>query len=179
MSFEHRARDRIVDFDEFCREEYASVVGLAFVLTGSWVTAEDLAQDAFFAAFRQWDRLRDYDKPAAWVRRAVANRAVSWRRRLGTESGALERLRRRRIPTVEIPIDADDLWVIVRSLPRRQAQVIALSYVDDLPLDRVAGILQISEGTAKTHLQRARAALAERVRPTGQDLDSPHHREQP
>src|SRR4051794_32907715 len=75
-----------LDFDRFCAQEYAAVAGLAFVLTGSWTTAEDLTQDAFFAAFRKWDQLQRYDKPGAWVRRVVANRAVSWRRRLGTEA---------------------------------------------------------------------------------------------
>src|SRR5689334_15162235 len=80
------------DFDRFCREEFAAVTGLAFVLTGSWPVAEDLAQEAFFAAYRRWDELRGYDKPGAWVRRAVANRAVSWRRRLRSEAAALTRL---------------------------------------------------------------------------------------
>src|SRR3954454_5481450 len=71
------------DFDEFCRRDYATVAGLAFVLTGDWTVAEDLTQDAFFAAFRRWDALQSYDNRGAWVRRVVANRAVSWRRRLG------------------------------------------------------------------------------------------------
>jgi RNA polymerase sigma-70 factor (ECF subfamily) len=58
------------------------------------------------------------------------------------------------------PID-EDFWVAVRSLPRRQAQVVALHYLSDLPVADVAATLQIGEGTAKTHLSRARAALAE------------------
>lgn len=150
-----------LDFDRFCAEEYAAVAGLAFVLTGSWATAEDLAQDAFFAAFRKWDQLQRYDKPGAWVRRVVANRAVSWRRRLGSEAKALTRLggrRQRTADDIDLPDDAE-VWALVRRLPPRQAQVFALTYVEDLSLDQVAAVLAISQGTAKTHLKRARAAL--------------------
>jgi RNA polymerase sigma-70 factor (ECF subfamily) len=138
------------------------VAGLAFVLTGSWTAAEDLTQDAFFAAFRRWDQLRGYDKPGAWVRRAVANRAVSWRRRIGSEARALTRLGGRAAPGVDhatIPSHDRDVWALVRRLPPRQAQVFALTYVEDLPIDRVAAILHIGEETARTHLRRARAAL--------------------
>lgn len=152
-----------VEFDRFCREEFAAVTGLAFVLTGSWTAAEDLAQEAFFAAFRRWDELRDYDKPGAWVRRVVANRAVSWRRRIHTEARALARLGTRNradAAVTEIPERHAEVWAAVRRLPPRQAQVFALTYVEDLPVARVAAILDISADTAKTHLRRARAALA-------------------
>jgi DNA-directed RNA polymerase specialized sigma24 family protein len=43
--------------------------------------------------------------------------------------------------------------------------VFALTCLEDLPLDRIAQILEISDLTAKTHLQRARAALREQLRP--------------
>jgi RNA polymerase sigma-70 factor, ECF subfamily len=150
----------VPDFDRFCASERAAVVGLAYVLCGDWGAAEDLAQDAFFAAYRQWSRLATYDHPGAWVRRVVANRAVSRRRRLSSEARAITRLALRRRPDTDpAPID-EEVWAAVRHLPARQAQVFALTYVDDLSLDQVGGVLQISPGTAKTHLQRARAALA-------------------
>jgi RNA polymerase sigma-70 factor (ECF subfamily) len=162
------------DFDRFCREEFAAVTGLAFVLTGRWTVAEDLAQDAFLAAYQRWDEISGYDKPGAWVRRAVANRSVSWRRRLRSEAAALTRLSSRSradAPVVDIPERHAEVWAAVRRLPPRQAQVFALTYVEDLPLARVAEILDISVDTAKTHLRRARAALSasglDRTEPDG------------
>lgn len=153
------------DFDAFCRREHGGLTGLAYVLTGSWTAAEDLAQDALFAAFRQWDSLQSYDNPGAWVRRVVANRAISWRRRISSEARALVRLGGRRSPGPEhdeISEHDAELWALVRSLPPRQAQVFALTYVEDFALDQVAAILEISPGTAKTHLKRARAAIVSR-----------------
>ena len=61
----------------------------------------------------------------------------------------------------------------MRRLPVRQAQVFALTYVDDLSLDQVGGVLQISPGTAKTHLQRARARPGRLARPATLELDTP------
>ena len=151
------------DFDAFCRREHAAVVGLGYVLTGSWTAAEDLAQDAFFAAFRRWDTIATYEDRGAWVRRVVANRAVSWRRRLGAEARAMTRLGGRPAGGAahdEIPERDAEAWALVRRLPARQAQVFALTYVEDLSLEQVGAVLGISAGTAKTHLTRARAALA-------------------
>ena len=134
----------VPDFDRFCASERGGVVGLAYVLCGDWGAAEDLAQDAFFAAYRQWSRLSTYDHPGAWVRRVVANRAVSRRRRLTSEAKAVTRLAGRRRPTTDTaPID-DEVWAAVRRLPARQAQVFALTYVDDLSLEQVGAVLEIS-----------------------------------
>jgi outer membrane protein assembly factor BamB len=40
----------------------------------------------------------------------------------------------------------------VRSLPRRQAQVVALHYLGDLPVAEIARVLGCAEGTVKAHL---------------------------
>jgi RNA polymerase sigma-70 factor (ECF subfamily) len=149
-----------LDFDAFCRREYRAVLGLALVLSGSSGAAEDLTQDAFFAAYRGWSRVGTYDNPGAWVRRVVANRAVSQRRRWRTEVVALQRLRGRRGPEVELPERDASLWELVRRLPRRQAQAFALTHLDGLSTEEVGDVLGISAGTVKTHLARARTALA-------------------
>src|SRR6476661_3948101 len=50
-----------VSFDNFYRQEYRHVLGLAYVLTGNASVAEDTAQDAFTAAYRQWAAIGGYD----------------------------------------------------------------------------------------------------------------------
>ena len=58
----------------------------------------------------------------------------------------------------------DEVWAHVRRLPKRQAAVVALVYVDDLTIEQAAHALGIGVPTAKTHLQRARRTLAERLK---------------
>jgi RNA polymerase sigma-70 factor (ECF subfamily) len=60
----------------------------------------------------------------------------------------------------EIPGDSAAFWDTVRSLPRRQAQVVALHYLEDRPVAEIAEILGIAAGTVKKHLFDGRHALA-------------------
>lgn len=154
----------VEDFESFYRREYRSVLGLAIVMTGRRQLAEELTQEAFLATFRQWDRVGAFESPEAWVRRVVANRSVSAFRRATSEARALLRLGRPQREEVSPDIEAGvDVWREVRRLPKRQAQVVALTYVEDLPRREVARILQCGEETVKTHLDRARLALSQRL----------------
>jgi RNA polymerase sigma-70 factor (ECF subfamily) len=135
---------RSEDFDVFYRSEYRQVLGLAIVLSGNRSAAEELTQDAFLAAYKSWDHVGPMDNPGAWVRRLVANRSVSRTSAAATEA-------------------AIDIWHEVRALPKRQAQVIALTYLEDLSRRDIASILEISAETVKTHLDRARTTLATKL----------------
>jgi RNA polymerase sigma-70 factor (ECF subfamily) len=63
----------------------------------------------------------------------------------------------------ELPAEADEFWEAVRALPRRQAQTIALHYLEDRPIAEIAEILECSPNTIKVHLHKGRAALASRL----------------
>ena len=153
-------------FEDFYAEEYAAVVGLAYALCGSRSGAEDLAQEAFLASHRNWQRISRYDQPSAWVRRVVANLSVSVIRRRVAEAKALARLAAFGERTVVPDLAAADpqFWAAVRSLPRRQAQVVALFYLEDRAIADVAEILDITSGTVKRHLHDGRRTLARRLR---------------
>lgn len=149
------------EFTDFYRREYASVVRVAFALTGRRELAEELAQDAFLAAQSRWDRICAYDNPEAWVRRVVTNRCVSAFRKTSNEVFALARLGRRRLVPVALPEPDAEVWAAVRRLSKRQAQVLALTYVEDRSPAQVAELLGCSEETVRTHLRRGRQALAQ------------------
>lgn len=152
-------------FEEFYRKEYLSVVGLAFALSGTRWVAEELAQEAFIAAHRRWERIAGYDQPGAWVRRVVTNLAVSSIRRRVVEAKALVRLGHgERDPVPERPTGDVEFWEAVRSLPRRQSQVVALHYLEDLPVADIAEVLEMAPGTVKKHLHDGRRELARRLR---------------
>ena len=156
-----------VSFEEFYRAEYASVVRLAFVLTGRRDIAEELAQDAFLAAHRRWGRVSTYESPAGWVRRVVTHRSVSAGRRHLTELRLLARLGRERPADPSIPLEAAELLSMVRDLPRRQAQVVALAFVEDRTIGEIAEILGCGEVSVRTHLRRGRAVLTHRLSTEG------------
>ena len=147
-------------FAELYAEEYPGVVRLAFVLTGRRDLAEELAQDAFVAAYRRWSQVAEMDDPAAWVRRVATNRCISSGRRHVTELRLLTRLApgRGSVPPAAEP--DDELWAAVRSLPPRQAQVLALAFVEDRSVRDIAEILGCGEETVRTHLRRGRLVVA-------------------
>lgn len=154
-----RAGEQLV-FEDFYRREHRQVLGLAFVLTGNLAAAEDVTQDAFTAAFRQWSSVLACDSPGAWIRRVACNRAASVLRRRLVEAKAIVRLAKRTAASIELEEGDAAFWQAVRRLPPRQAQAVALYYFEDYSVREVAAVLDCSEGTVKTHLSRARAAVA-------------------
>lgn len=153
-----------VTFEEFYEREFLSVVGLAYALSGSRSGAEDIAQEAFLVAHRDWDRVGSYDRPEVWVRRVVTNLSISVFRRRVVEAKTLARMALGYTPALpELSADDAEFWRTVRSLPRRQAQVIALHYLEDRPVVEIAQILGTAEGTVKKHLYDGRQALARRL----------------
>jgi len=153
-----------MSFDDFYRQEYRHVLGLAYVLTGNTSVAEDTCQDAFTAAYRRWASIGGYDSPAAWVRRVTCNRAASVVRRRVREAKAIVRLAYRTPTHVELDEGDAEFWRSVRALPPRQAQAVALFYLEDYSVRDIAAVLDCSEGTVKTHLSRARTAISRQLR---------------
>jgi RNA polymerase sigma-70 factor, ECF subfamily len=151
-------------FDAFFAREYRALVGLAVVLSGDRDAAEDIAQDALMAAHRKWDELAAYDKPGAWVRRVVANLAVSSIRRRAREVRAVTRLGHQRESTIA-PLEPEDesFWAAVRALPRRQAQCMALLTLEDRSVAEIAETLAIAPSTVRVHLHQTRIQLARRL----------------
>ena len=139
------------------------MVGLAYALSGSRIAAEDIAQDAFLAAHKQWDRVAFYDKPEAWVRRVVSNLSVSFFRTRLREASAIARLKSPGAYLPELPETDASFWKTVRSLPRRQAQSLALHYLEDRAVADIAEILGCSPSTVKVHLHNGRATLARKL----------------
>jgi RNA polymerase sigma-70 factor (ECF subfamily) len=150
-----------VDFEYLYAAECRAMLALAYKLTGSHPEAEDLVQEAFLRLHQQWSSVASYDRPGAWVRRVVVNLATSRSRRMRTRARALVPFQRQPDHTAEaLSASTLEFWRAVRSLPRRQAQVVALYYEADRPVRDVAQILGCAEGTVRAHLHAARHTLA-------------------
>jgi RNA polymerase sigma-70 factor (ECF subfamily) len=153
-------------FDEFYRTELPGLVALARGLCAPAI-AEDVAQEALLVAYRRWSEVRELERPEAWVRRTCANMAVSQFRRRLAEFRALGR---HGLPPEALSNpDHEAFWALVRGLPRRQSQVVALHYLYDLSVTDIASTLEVSEGSVKVHLSRARESLARQLDRTVED----------
>lgn len=163
--------DRASGFDDLFRREWSGLVALGWSLTGSWAAAEELVQDAFSDAYRRWDEVAQLDRPGAWVRRAVVNRAGSVHRHRAAEARGLARWSARS-PEAD-PVGSDRtgeaavdevgdpaFWAAVRALPAQQAACVALHYLEDRPVAEIATIVGCRPATVKVHLHRGRLALA-------------------
>ena len=155
------APQHVESFDEFYRREYRAVLALAYVLTGNAWLAEELTQEAFLAGFRSWDTI---DNPPGWVRTVLANKSRSRLRRRYAELRALARMGTTPVAVVDrIPAETDHFWAEVRRLPSRQAQALALHYIEDCSAREGAAILGCSESTFREHVMRGRRRLADRL----------------
>jgi len=156
-------------FESFYRREYRRVLGLAIVLSGNRSVAEELTQEAFLVTLRDWGRVGPMENPGAWVRKVVANRSVSWLRRVAVHTKVIVKLgqTQNNQPTLDTEVGLD-LWHEVRRLPRRQAQTVALIYLNGLSRRDTAAVLGCSEETVKTHLSRAKGTLAARLGDLGE-----------
>jgi RNA polymerase sigma-70 factor (ECF subfamily) len=147
-------------FEALYRAERSSILAVAAALVGDWGVAEDVVQESFAEAYLQWKTVGRFERPGAWVRRVAINKAISRLRRRGVETRVLGRVGLGAQATTDAPVADAELWETVRGLPRRQAQVVALTYIMDLTMTEVADVLGCSEGSVKTHLHRARERLA-------------------
>lgn len=64
---------------------------------------------------------------------------------------------------VRLSESATDLWEAVGSLPRRQREVVVLCYLEGFTRIEAAAEIGVSPETVKTHLDRARTSLADRL----------------
>jgi RNA polymerase sigma-70 factor (sigma-E family) len=154
-------------FTELYEREFPAVFRAAYLLSGDRGLAEEAAQEAFARALARWSRLRSQPWAGGWVTTTALNTA---RRHL--------RRHRPVMPTHESPGEDDttrlDVHAAVRRLPARQQEAVVLHYLLDLPVAETAAAMGCDQGTVKTHLSRARAALLRAL--SIDDEPSPHTR---
>ena len=158
--------------DDFLTADYARVVRSVAVASGDVGAAEDAVQTALVRALEHLARGRPIVDFPAWVFVCASNANRRRLRRRDTERRAMEKLAPLHARTTQEPSDARfDLWPAVASLPLRQRQSVILFYLHDLEVAAIAALLEVSEGTVKSALHRARASLATALAP--EDVRTP------
>jgi DNA-directed RNA polymerase specialized sigma24 family protein len=132
--------------------EFAHVFRAVAMVCRDQAVAEDATQEAFARALVRWRRLGDAPWVAGWVTTTainVARRQLRRTRRLPSGAPAGE-------PDPDVALD---VRAAIRRLPSRQQEAVTLHYLLDLSVADTASAMSCDEGTAKTHLARARAML--------------------
>jgi len=146
-------------FESFFEREYPGLVGVATAYAGV-ADAEDLVQDTMVTALLRWSRVRQLQRPGGWAHRVLLNACIGrWRRRR-VEARHRASLRGATVHAEPIASSALEFWELVRGLPTRPRAAMILHYAGDRSTAEIAAILDVPEGTVKSDLQRARAALA-------------------
>jgi RNA polymerase sigma factor (sigma-70 family) len=163
------ARDELVDV--LFRRHYAALLRLGVVMLGSREAAEDAVQDAFVALHRHRSSLRDPAAAEAYLRSAVLNRGRSWIRRLVPQRAPrpLILVREHAESPEDTTVARDEVGSVVavmRTLARRQREVLACRYVLELSVAETAQLLHISEGSVKAHAHRGLQTLQQRIEVT-------------
>jgi len=179
-----RCRDEPTDMEAVTRvldgaaQEFAVLVhryqralyrhALAMVLDHD--AAEDMVQDAFVRAYTNLHECRDRSRFRAWLFQTLRHRCLDY----------LKESRRHDIPledagpivdTREDPVrvaERSQLWrdvdrVLVQ-LPVEQREAFVMHYVDGMPYDAMAELLDTSVSALKMRALRARAALTSMLR---------------
>lgn len=124
--------------------------------------AADVVSEAVLAALGSpgWARV---ENPRAYLYRAVHNRAQTHLKRRGKRRDLEERASypSSLIRSGDVALPDPSVLEAVERLSTQQRAVIALTYWQDLPVNEVAALLGISDGSVRKHLARARARLRE------------------
>jgi RNA polymerase sigma factor (sigma-70 family) len=150
------------EFGEFYRRARHGCLRAVCASVDDRQLAEDLVAEAFARALASWPKVARHPAPAAWVVRTALNGHVSWWRRRRREVALADHHDTAGDGDLDHPPDAAVL-ALLRALPVRQREVIALRVFLDLDTATTAQVLGIAPGTVTAHLSRAVATLRDRL----------------
>ncbi len=137
---------------------------LCLKYSGSYEEAQDLLQDGFVKIFTGIDQFKNKGSFEGWMTRIFINTAITRTKKQHlflaiTEDHPDEVY----VDYEEHLPDSDFLFEIIRELSPAYRHVFNLYVLDGLSHKEIAKLLQISEGTSKSNLARARQKLKERI----------------
>lgn len=144
------------DFTAFVTAQGSRLLRLAELITGDPHRAADLTQTALERAYLRWHRI-EADDPTAYVRRIIVNSYRDWWRLRRNHEVSVESVPERPEPwdLAERQAQQDVVAAGLRTLTRRERQVVVLRFYSDLSEAAIAEELRIAPGTVKSCLSRA------------------------
>ncbi len=166
-------------FAELVAGHSARLLALAWRLTGNRTDAEDITQEAFLRLHRHLGDFRGDSKLSTWLHRTISRLAIDHlRRRKLKERIFFFRRSDEEADPMELVADpgpspgqnylaGEVRQRVERAMQRlsaRQRVVFTLRHHEELSLREIAALLELEEGTVKSHLHRAVHLLREELK---------------
>lgn len=152
-------------------ENQCRVFQIAYSVLGNRADAEEVAQEAFLRAYRNFRSLRDPEKFRGWINRMAfrlaLNRQRGSRRRLVRDStwhatcvsSATDGTRE-----AEDSLLLKELRQAIDRLPKKFQRVIQLCVVDEMDARQVGEVLRLPPGTVRSRLHTAKRLLLDAMK---------------
>lgn len=136
--------------------------------------AEDNLQDSFLTIFKKIDQYNNKGSLEGWLKRVTVNTTLQ---RYRKNKGVFDIVNEDYIEDVTIDVDNDDVDIdfllrCIQELPDRYRLVFNLYALDGYSHKEIAEMLDISAGTSKSNLARARMILKDKVKLYKSSLNS-------
>ena len=148
-------------------DRFASrMLGVCLRYAQDYQTAEDILQEGFIKTFKHIERFRFEGSFEGWLRRIMVNTAIEAHRRKNNMYPILDVEQQEVEFYDEDALDklaAEDLMAMINTLSPGYKTVFSLYAIEGFSHKEIAEQLNISEGTSKSQLARARYILMEMV----------------
>lgn len=155
------------NFQEALYRKYADqMYGVVMMYAKDSDQAADILQDSFINVFRNLNKFRFESPLGGWIRRIVVNKAIEHLRKEKRKQEVIEDLGVSSTPFLDDILDqinAKEIVRLVNDLPAKAAMILKLYSIEGYKHHEIAEMLEISEGTSKSQLNRARALLKEKL----------------
>lgn len=141
------------------------LIGVCYRYVSDRKIAEDLAHDSFLTAMKKAGTYKGKGHFDAWLRKITVNTALQYLREIKTiQENQQELLRQELINNDEkmflkYDFTTHELLEAINKLPEHHSQVFNLYVIDGFRHKQIAEKLDISVGTSKSHLARAKKKL--------------------
>jgi RNA polymerase sigma-70 factor (ECF subfamily) len=157
------------EYDYLVSKYLRRVVSIAWGIVRNAHDAEDLAQEAFVKAYENIGRFRGGQPFGPWIYRIVTNASLDvlkhrnkFRHEEIAETEPAARRDDATLPAMSHEL-AQRIDAALDELPEMQRIVARLHLVEEFDHDEIAGMMDLSEGTVRSHLSLARKKLREKL----------------
>ena len=158
----------LMEFDEIVEKYTGRLFKMVYWLCGDYNESEDIVQEVFSIAWKNWKSFRGEASVYTWLYRIALNRVRRWHKK-------------------EKPLPLDDAKDIsnnsnpekdfgimemrrelinaIGKLPQKLREPFVLKYIEDMDYQSISKSLRIPLGTVRSRLARARERLKDLLKP--------------